>query len=149
MPIPVTIPKVGENYLGDNPFPVKVAHAIVNASDMTALGSYPVFSWESGGKYAILDMKARVNTAFTASAAIALGIATDADRFMASDTIGATTAVVTGAMKTASDTNVAAGMLIITGGTDTNVEAELSGAIPTVGQLEVLMTYTKIVSPDD
>lgn len=149
----ITIPQVGETYVGTNPGVMKVARVTVGVSSgnpdviIEATGSYPIFTVPAG--CVVTGVRARILEAFTATCNLNVGDSDDTDGFLTESVIACTAF--------SSDTvnvlkrNAAAGGYLDTTGADggraydvsQDISAVIDTAAPTVGKAEIYLFYTE------
>ena len=147
----ITIPQVGESYVGDNPAIVKCARVTIGVSSgapdvvAEATGVFPLFTVPAG--CLVSEVKGRVLEAFTASVDINVGDSDDVDGLLAEAVLASTTY--------SSDTrnllrrNVS-GYVDSTGADGgrlydaaQDINATITAATPAVGKAEFFIFYTQ------
>jgi len=147
----ITVPQIGETYVGTSPAIVKVARVTVGVSSgspdvvMEATGAFPIFSVPAG--CLITDFKGRVLEAFTANVNLNFGDSDDPDGYLAEAAIAST--VCTSDSKNLLARNVS-GYLDSTGkdggrvyDAAQDILCTVDTAIPAAGKAEVYIFYTE------
>lgn len=139
------IPAVGETFLGSNPAGVRTLKVVAGHSGQSpdvALGTTGTYALVTVGAGAlILEVRARVLVAFTASVTLNIGDANNTSGWMATAKVAPQSAVVTGlwTRTTLPTAEAYAGGLVYA--TASAINVVVGGATVAAGKLEVLVDY--------
>jgi hypothetical protein len=147
----ISIPQVGESFLGERPQVIKVAKVTLgfNAGDVQTGGvqaTYPLFNIPANTL--ILDVYSIVLTAWTASVTITLGDGDAAAGYLDSTEIAPQTAITTGLFKRSSlqANTFSPGKVYLAADT---IDAVIAGANPAAGKSDIYIEYIENVGPLD
>lgn len=139
----ISIPGVGESFLGDNPQVVKVKRVTAKfGGGDVALAAQGVYALVNvAANTFVLDVFSNVDIAFTASVTLDIGDGTDADGWLATAKVAPQAAVTSGLVKRTSKATAeafAGGKLYTTADT---IDVTVGGADVAAGELEVIVMY--------
>lgn len=146
----ISIPQVGESFLGERPQVVKMAKSTIGFDEGDVItggtqATYELFSLPANTL--VLDLFTLTTEAWTAAVTITIGDGTDADGFMASAKLAPQTDVATGLVSRTSKATAeafAGGKLYEAADT---IDAVVAGANPDAGKTDVYILYIENVNP--
>jgi hypothetical protein len=144
----ITIPQVGESFLGERPQIVKIAKATLGFDSGDVLtgadqDTYPIFSVPANTL--VLDVLALTTTAWTASVTMTVGDGADVDGYLASAKIAPTVDQTDGLLKRTTEATAeayAGGKLYESADT---IDVVVAGANPDAGVTDFYILYIENV----